>query len=172
MDGVTWMLYEHRSTLRQIDPYDYAAYFNRDLCSAGVLYLALANSLAESLVPKEQRLTIAQECTGYPTLCRPVAQGGLGFDYRLDSSWGQHIRRVIRQSGHRQGRWITSQILWAMAKKPNAEKTISSVEDADTTRVCRRCVCHGRPKDFALHSAVLFLILERVFCLFGSEAAK
>ena len=138
MEGVTWILYEHRNILRQIDPYDYASYFTRDVSAAGVLYLTLANSLAEALLPSNQRLTIAQECTGLPTLCLPVSQGGLGFNYRLDSSWSQHIRRVVRQSGHRQGRWITSQILWAMARKPNAKKTIASVEDADTTRICRR----------------------------------
>ena len=139
MEGVTWMLYEQRSVLRLGDPYDYSYYFNRDLSASGVLYLSLANSLLASLLPSDRRLSIAQECTGYPTLCRPISQGGIGFDFRLDSSWGQNIRRLIRQSGHRQGRWITAQVLWEMATKPNTEKVLVSIEDADTTRVCRRC---------------------------------
>ncbi|XP_026190049.1 uncharacterized protein LOC34619934 [Cyclospora cayetanensis] len=138
MEGVTWMLYEQRSALRQPDPYDYSTYFTKDLCAAGVLYLSLANSLLSALLPPERRLSIAQECTGYPTLCRPLSQGGLGFDFRLDSSWSQSIRRLIRQSGHRQGRWMTAPFVWAIASKPNTEKLLVSVDDADTTRVCRR----------------------------------
>lgn len=132
------MLYDQRSVLRQPELYDYGAYLSRDLCASGVLYLALANSLLAALLPEDQRLSIAQECTGYPTLCRPVAQGGLGFDYRLDSSLSQSLRRLIRQSGRRHGRWMTAQVLWALANKPNTEKLLVSVDDADTTRVCRR----------------------------------
>lgn len=138
LDGVPWMLYDQRSVLRQPDLYDYSSYLSRDLCASGVLYLSLANSLLSSLLPADQRLSIAQECTGYPTLCRPISQGGLGFDYRLDSSLNQSLRRLIRQSGHRQGRWMTAQVLWAIASKPNTEKVLVSVEDADTTRFCRR----------------------------------
>lgn len=138
LEGVPWMLYDQRSVLRQPDLYDYGAYLSRDLCASGVLYLALANSLLAALLPEDQRLSIAQECTGYPTLCRPVAQGGLGFDYRLDSSLSQSLRRLIRQSGRRHGRWMTAQVLWALANKPNTEKLLVSVDDADTTRVCRR----------------------------------
>ncbi|CDJ53637.1 glycan synthetase, putative [Eimeria brunetti] len=133
-DGVPWILYGQRSVLRQPDLYDYSSYLSRDLCASGVLYLSLANSLLSSLLREDERLSIAQECTGYPTLCR----GGLGFDYRLDSSLSQSLRRLIRQSGRRQGRWMTAQVLWALASKPNTEKVLVSVEDADTTRFCRR----------------------------------
>ncbi|KAL8426333.1 hypothetical protein ACSSS7_008162 [Eimeria intestinalis] len=140
MEGVTWMLYANQSLCRQPDPYDYSTYFTRDLSSAGVLYVSLANSLASKLLPSEgdNRLLLAQECTGFPTLCRPLAQGGLGFTHRVESNWPQQLRRVIKQSGHRQGRWITAHLLWSLANKPNTEKVIAAAEDADTTRVCRR----------------------------------
>ncbi|KAL8433936.1 hypothetical protein Efla_001838 [Eimeria flavescens] len=140
MEGVTCMLYENKNVWRHPDPRDYSTYFTRDLSAAGALYLSLANKLAGALLPADRGgpLLIAQECTGFPTLCRPLADGGLGFDFRVDSAWPQLLRRVIKQSGHRQGRWVTSQLLWALAHKPNTEKVIAATEDADTTRVCRR----------------------------------
>ena len=27
-------------------------------------------------------VTVAEDVSGYPGLCRPVAEGGIGFDYR------------------------------------------------------------------------------------------
>ena len=30
-----------------------------------------------------QALTVAEDVSGMPTLCRPVREGGVGFDYRL-----------------------------------------------------------------------------------------
>ncbi|KAL8451660.1 hypothetical protein Emed_001822 [Eimeria media] len=140
MEGVTNMLYSNQTLCRQPDPHDYSTHFTRDLSSAGVLYVSLANSLASRLLPAQgdNRLLLAQECTGFPTLCRPLAHGGLGFSYRVESNWPQQLRRVIKQSGHRQGRWITSHLLWSLANKPNTEKVIAGAEDADTTRICRR----------------------------------
>lgn len=31
-----------------------------------------------------QAITIAEDVSGMPTLCRPVSEGGLGFDFRLN----------------------------------------------------------------------------------------
>jgi 1,4-alpha-glucan branching enzyme len=41
----------------------------------------LANDLVHTLLPDS--VTIAEDVSGMPTLCRPVNIGGLGFDYRL-----------------------------------------------------------------------------------------
>ena len=30
-----------------------------------------------------QAITVAEDVSGMPTLCRPVREGGVGFDYRL-----------------------------------------------------------------------------------------
>ena len=50
---------------------------NVDAC----VYLMLANQLAHELLPSA--VTIAEDVSGMPALCRPVAEGGVGFDYRL-----------------------------------------------------------------------------------------
>ena len=41
----------------------------------------LANTLIK--LKDSNQITIAEEFTGYPTLCRPVSEGGVGFEYRL-----------------------------------------------------------------------------------------
>lgn len=41
----------------------------------------LANCLIREL--KEDAITIAEDVSGMPTLCRSLVDGGLGFDYRL-----------------------------------------------------------------------------------------
>ena len=41
----------------------------------------LANTLVHKLKPNA--ITIAEDVSGHPTLCRTIRDGGLGFDYRL-----------------------------------------------------------------------------------------
>ena len=41
----------------------------------------LANKLIKDLVPTS--VTIAEDVSGMPTLCRSIQDGGIGFDYRL-----------------------------------------------------------------------------------------
>jgi len=41
----------------------------------------LANDLAHTINP--DAITIAEDVSGMPTLCREVREGGMGFDYRL-----------------------------------------------------------------------------------------
>ena len=44
-------------------------------------YLTVANYTMKQLFPFV--ITIAEDVSGMPTLCRPVEEGGVGFDYRL-----------------------------------------------------------------------------------------
>lgn len=44
-------------------------------------YLTLANKLIKEV--SADAVSIAEDVSGYPTLCRPVEEGGVGFDYRL-----------------------------------------------------------------------------------------
>ena len=44
-------------------------------------YLMLANHLLHTL--SSEMITIAEDVSGMPAICRPVPEGGAGFDYRL-----------------------------------------------------------------------------------------
>lgn len=41
----------------------------------------LANTLIHNIRPNA--LTIGEDVSGFPTLCRSIKDGGIGFDYRL-----------------------------------------------------------------------------------------
>jgi len=60
---------------------DYHEYFNSNSNFEALSFLMLANYLIKSKNPN--LITFAEEFTGYPTLCRPCHEGGVGFDFRL-----------------------------------------------------------------------------------------
>lgn len=47
----------------------------------GLNYLLLANDLVHEINP--DAITIAEDVSGMPALCRKISEGGIGFDYRL-----------------------------------------------------------------------------------------
>lgn len=59
----------------------YDEYFGLGVDIEGVVYLMLANHLVHTL--DQKTITIAEDVSGMPGSCRPVSEGGLGFDYRL-----------------------------------------------------------------------------------------
>ncbi|EPR57846.1 glycosyltransferase [Toxoplasma gondii GT1] len=136
-EGVTSMLYTHHGTARRFDPFDYGAYFEPgSLQASSLLYLSIANSLLASLLPSPRRLSIANEWSAFPTLCRRVDTGGLGFDFRHEGGWAQKLRAQLQQLGGRS--WRLNELVWTVASKPNTEKVLAAFEDADTTRRCKR----------------------------------
>lgn len=60
---------------------DYNEYFGLNVDTDAIVYLALANFLLHRM--DSEVITIAEDVSGMPTLCRPVSEGGIGFDYRL-----------------------------------------------------------------------------------------
>lgn len=78
-DGVTSMLYHSRG-LNGFSG-DYNEYFGLNTDTEALVYLMLANYLLHNL--SEEMITIAEDVSGMPALCRPVEEGGGGFDYRL-----------------------------------------------------------------------------------------
>ncbi len=77
-DGVTSMIFNHHG-YTEFDARE--KYFNDDVNRDGLRYLTLANTLVHSFRPGA--VTIAEDVSGMPTMCSPVADGGIGFDYRL-----------------------------------------------------------------------------------------
>ncbi|KIH50408.1 hypothetical protein ANCDUO_19513 [Ancylostoma duodenale] len=59
----------------------YPMYFGLNADTDSLVYLMLANDFLHKKYP--QIVTIAEEVSGMPALCRPVDEGGQGFDYRL-----------------------------------------------------------------------------------------
>ncbi len=77
-DGVTSMLYVHHGRVA-FDSRD--KYFTDSIDHDAITYLQLANKLIHDIKPKA--ISIAEDVSGMPGLCRPAEDGGIGFDYRL-----------------------------------------------------------------------------------------
>lgn len=79
-DGVTSMLYKHHGLSKAFNSYD--DYFNDEVDLSSITYLTLANSLKDFY---PGLVTIAEDVSGMPTLCRPLEEGGIGFSYRFNA---------------------------------------------------------------------------------------
>lgn len=77
------MLYHHHGINFSFTG-NYHEYFSYATNIDAMVYLALANEVTHKLVPSA--VTIAEDVSGMPTLCRRVEEGGVGFDYRSDVS--------------------------------------------------------------------------------------
>ena len=78
-DGVTSILYWDHGLDRGFNGYD--AYFSPNTDLDAAVYLMLANELVHGL--RRNAVTVAEDVSGMPGLCRPIREGGFGFDYRL-----------------------------------------------------------------------------------------
>ena len=78
-DGVTSMLYYNHGLGQAFG--SYGDYYNGAQDTNAITYLTLANKLIHAINP--HAITIAEEMSGMPGLAVPVADGGIGFDYRM-----------------------------------------------------------------------------------------
>lgn len=94
-DGITSLLYFHHGIGNT--PMSYAEYFDDGVDNEAVTFLTLSNYMLRKVNPDV--ITIAEDVcildlfceelitdkkvSGFVTLCRPVEEGGIGFDYRL-----------------------------------------------------------------------------------------
>jgi 1,4-alpha-glucan branching enzyme len=79
-DAITSILYHHHGISMGFSG-DYKEYFGTQVDTDGLNYLLLANDLIHEINP--DAITIAEDVSGMPALCRKISEGGIGFDYRL-----------------------------------------------------------------------------------------
>jgi len=134
-DGVTSMLYHHHG-LDTAFSGDYAQYFGLETNVAAVAYLMLANDLLHTLYPGIE--VLAEDVSGMPTLCRPVHEGGVGFDARLAMSipdlWVRTLR-ASREDGVRDEDWNMHEIVATLCNRRYTEKCIGYAESHDQSIV-------------------------------------
>ena len=78
-DGVTSMLYLDHAL--GTDFSSLSQYFTMNTDVDAVTYLQLANELIQEVKPTA--ITVAEDMSGMPGMCEKVADGGIGFNYRL-----------------------------------------------------------------------------------------
>lgn len=127
-DGVTSMLYHHHGNIA-FDHYD--RYFTDGVEWDAVTYLQLANQLIHEVNP--HALSIAEDMSGMPGLCRPLSEGGVGFDYRLAMGVPDHWIKLLKHS--RDEEWDVGGIFHTLGNRRHGEKTIAYAESHDQALV-------------------------------------
>lgn len=128
-DGVTSMLYHHHGHFVAFDHYD--KYFKTGVDWDAVVYLQLANELIHRLNPNA--LSIAEDMSGMPGLCRPVGEGGIGFDYRLGMGIPDYWIKLLKHSKDED--WDIYEMWNVLNNRRYGEKTIAYAESHDQAMV-------------------------------------
>ena len=128
-DGVTSMLYHDHGLSRVFA--SYGDYFGENVDGDAVLYLQLANELAHRINP--QAVTIAEDVSGMPGMARPVADGGLGFDYRLAMGVPDQWVKLLKET--RDEDWGLGAIYGNLLDRRPGEKHVGYVESHDQSLV-------------------------------------
>ncbi|HTF81405.1 MAG TPA: alpha-amylase family glycosyl hydrolase, partial [Cytophagales bacterium] len=92
-DGITSMLYFHHGNFTDFDHYD--KYFAQGVDHDALLYLQLANRVVQQVNPNA--ISIAEDMSGMPGLCRYQEDGGIGFDYRLGMGIPDYWIKLLKE---------------------------------------------------------------------------
>lgn len=160
-DGVTSMLYAHHGDYISFDHYD--KYFN-DLDTDVVLYFQLANTIIHEV--KKDAIVIAEDMSGLPGLCRPVHEGGLGFDYRLAMGIPDYWIKLLKHKPDEQ--WDIHEMWQTLTNRRGGEKTIAYAESHDQALVGDKTLAFwlmDKEMYFDMHIAHENLIIERGIAL-------
>ncbi|KAG0577711.1 hypothetical protein M758_5G168600 [Ceratodon purpureus] len=129
-DGVTSMLYHHHG-LNMCFTGNYHEYFSEATDVEAVMYLMLANELVHTIYP--DATVIAEDVSGMPTLCRPVSEGGVGFDYRLamaiPDKWIQYLKERKDED------WSMGDIVYTLVNRRYTEACVGYAESHDQSMV-------------------------------------
>ncbi len=128
-DGVTSMLYhDHGLGVAFTGP---ESYFSMNTDTEAVTYLQLANELVRQVNPNA--ITIAEDTSALPGLCLPIADGGVGFDYRLAMGEPDMWIRLLKDCPDEH--WNLNNIYYELAVRRPCEKVIGYVESHDQALV-------------------------------------
>jgi len=128
-DGVTSMMYEHHGDHVSFDHYD--KYFKDQVDWDAIVFLQLANELTHLIRPGA--ITIAEDMSGMPGLCRKPGEGGVGFDYRLGMGIPDYWIKLLKHS--RDEDWNIHEIWDVLNNRRWKEKTIAYAESHDQALV-------------------------------------
>lgn len=128
-DGVTSMLYYSHGLGQAFGSYD--DYYNGGQDTNAITYLTLANKLIHAINP--HAITIAEEMSGMPGLAVPIADGGIGFDYRMAMGIPDYWIKTLKEKKDED--WHPTSIFWELTNRRADEKTISYVESHDQALV-------------------------------------
>ncbi|XP_064635389.1 1,4-alpha-glucan-branching enzyme-like [Lineus longissimus] len=129
-DGVTSMIY-HSHGLGQGFSGDYQEYFWLNTDTESLVYLMIANKMLHKFYPFIT--TVAEEVSGMPALCRPVEEGGGGFDYRLAMAIPDKWIKLLKEQSDEN--WNMGNIIHTLTNRRHGERCIAYCESHDQALV-------------------------------------
>ncbi len=124
-DGITSMMYFHHGDFTQFDHYD--KYFVKDVDWDALTFLQLANVLIHRV--KKDAISIAEDMSGMPGLCRQVEDGGVGFDFRLGMGIPDFWIKYLKEKKDED--WNIHELWSVMTNRRWKEKTVAYAESHD-----------------------------------------
>ncbi len=128
-DGVTSMLYLDHGLGK--DFVSYSDYFTGNEDEDAVLYLTLANKLIHQINPNA--ISVAEEMSGFPGIAGTIADGGIGFDYRLSMGVPDYWIKLIKEVPDE--KWPVGKIYHELTQHRPEELTINYAESHDQALV-------------------------------------
>lgn len=161
-DGVTSMLYHHHGLGVDFDHYD--KYFKDGVEWDAITYLQLANTLIHEIKPNA--ISIAEDMSGMPGICRSVDEGGLGFDYRLAMGIPDYWIKLLKHKPDED--WDINEIWEVLNNRRAQEKTISYAESHDQALVGDKTIAFwlmDKEMYFSMSKSTDSLIVDRGIAL-------
>ena len=78
-------------------------------------------------------ITIAEDVSGMPLLCRPIEEGGIGFDYRLAMAIPDMWIKLLKEE--RDENWNIGNIVHVLTNRRYGEKSVAYAESHDQALV-------------------------------------
>ncbi|MFD2201060.1 alpha-amylase family glycosyl hydrolase [Shivajiella indica] len=127
-DGVTSILYFHHGHTSFDNP---IKYFRDGVDWDAIIYMQLANKVIHDY--SRQALSIAEEVSGMPGLCRRHEEGGIGFDFRLGMGIPDFWIKTLKHKPDEH--WDMFEMWYELTNRPKKERTIAYAESHDQALV-------------------------------------
>ena len=148
-DGVTSMLYHDHGLGTDFNTND--KYFSMNTHTEAITYLQLANELIRQVNPKA--ITIAEDMSGMPGMALPIADGGIGFNYRLGMGLPDMWVRTVKE--RKDEFWDIFKMWCEMCMRRPGENTVAYVESHDQALVGDKTMI------FRLADAAMYTDMEK-----------
>ena len=127
-DGVTSMIYHH---FGYTDFDCREKFFDEGVNRDALVYLSLANKLVHDFRP--EAVTIAEDVSGMPGMCRTIEDGGIGFDFRLGMAIPDFWIRLLEDESDES--WNIDEMWGVLTNRLPKVKTVAYAESHDQAMV-------------------------------------
>lgn len=147
-DGITSMLYKHHGHYKQFNHYD--MYFSDEVDEDAILFLQLASEVIHQF--NKKAISIAEDISGMPGLCRPIEEGGIGFDYRMHMGVADFWIKIIKEC--KDENWPIDTLYHELTTGRPGEKKVCYAESHDQAMVGDKTLAfHLMDKEMYTHMA-------------------